>query len=273
MRIRVIVVAKTYPELSKKYGPIVCTAGLTEDALEWVRLYPIPYRIFLRDKGFSKWDVIEVEVIKPSRDPRKESLKVVDSNNIKVLRHIDSWGERLRIITKVLDKDVESVVSSGRSLGVIKPRVVEDFKIKPRERLRDEAELEVLKKMYEAQATLLEYINRDELRSEILSDVFEDDVSIEPIPWIGYKFYCGNPRCRGHEMMVIDWEYQELFRKYRSEAPVRSKVYEEFLRDRELFFIIGNTWRYRKSFMIVGVFYPPKGTKPLGDITEFLKRS
>lgn len=268
MKIRVIVTAKTYPELSKKYGPVVCTAGLREDTLEWVRLYPIQYILFLRKKGFRKWDVIEVEVVKPDHDSRKESLKIV--GGVKVVRHIDSWEEKLNIISKVLDKDVESIVESGRSLGVVKPRRIVDFYAKPRERLKDDAELEVLRKSHEAQATLLEYAKIENLKDEILKEALERDVKIEEIPWIGYKFYCSNLGCRGHEMMVIDWEYQELFRKYRNIEPVRRKVFTEFLRDRELYFIIGNTWRFRSSFMIVGVFYPPKGAKPLGDLLEFL---
>ena len=95
---------------------------------------------------------------------------------------------------------------------------------------------------------------------------------VEELPWIGYRFYCGSPRCRGHEAMVIDWEAQELFRRYRmSEGPVKEKLFKEMLSKKDLYFIVGNTWRYHRSFMIVGLFYPPKGTAPIDTLTPVFK--
>ena len=49
VRERVIVLAKTYPELSSKHGPIVCVAGVNEYG-EWRRLYPIPFKIWVDDR-------------------------------------------------------------------------------------------------------------------------------------------------------------------------------------------------------------------------------
>ena len=63
-------------------------------------------------------------------------------------------------------------------------------------------------------------------------------------------------------MMVIDWEAQELFRKYKTvEGPVKKKLFNELVFNRDLYFIVGNTWKYHKSFMIISLFYPPKGTR------------
>ena len=274
---RVIVLAKTYPELSSKHGPIVCVAGVNEYG-EWRRLYPIPFKIWVDDRytniRFSKWDVIEVDVSEkpPPHDRRFESRRVLSWESIRVVEHIDDWSRRLTIIDELLDPDVETLVNSGRSLGVIKPKHVVDFFDKPRQRLREEAEKLVLSKMDEADSrvTLLEYLNIND--KHLLPDVREPEVKIEELPWIGYRFYCGNPRCGGHEMMVIDWEAQELFRKYRTVAgPVRKKLYDELIFQRDLYFVLGNTWRYYKSFMIIGLFYPPKGTKPQKPLTPVFK--
>jgi hypothetical protein len=74
-------------------------------------------------------------------------------------------------------------------------------------------------------------------------------------------------------MMVIDWEAQELFRNYRRvEGPVERKLFYEFVYERDLYFIVGNTWRYHKSFMIIGLFYPPKGTKPVQSLQPIFKQ-
>ena len=96
----------------------------------------------------------------------------------------------------------------------------------------------------------------------LLPEVKESDAKVEELPWIGYKFQCSN-QCKGHEMMVIDWEAQTLFRKYKKiEGPVKKKLFHELVFERDLYFVVGNTWRYHKSFMIIGLFYPPKGTTP-----------
>jgi len=274
---RVIVLAKTYPELSSKHGQLVCVAGINEYG-EWRRLYPIPYKIWIdemyKNIRFKKWDIIDVEVSEkpPPHDRRSESRYVANWEKIRIVDHIRDWEIRLAIIKKLLDLDIESIIDSGRSLGVIKPAKVLSFSSKPRHKLKDEAEKDVLKKMDEADSsvTLLEYLCIND--KYLLPEVKEPDVKVEKLPWIGYKFYCNNPRCRGHEMMVIDWEAQELFRKYKAvEGPVKKKMFDELVLNRDLYFIIGNTWKYHKSFMIIGLFYPPKETQAIEPLVSLFK--
>jgi len=266
MKERILVIAKTYPEISTKYGPLVCTVGLNEN-LEWRRIYPIPAKIFFDEQyshlRFKKWDIIEVELTDARpKDPRIESYKVVNWKNIKIIGHVERWEDKIGFLEKVLDKDIESIWNSNRSIGVIKPTKLIDFFDKPRERIKDEAEKEVLNKMNEAQATLEQYINIKVVENDILPEVKEKDIKIEKLPWIGYKFNCSNINCKGHEMMAIDWEIQELFRKYKQIDPVKKKVFFEFKNRRNIYFVIGNTWKFRKSFMIISVIYPPVSTKP-----------
>lgn len=266
MKERILVIAKTYPEISTKYGRLVCTVGLNEN-LEWRRIYPIPAKIFFDEQyshlRFKKWDIIEVELTDARpKDPRIESYKVVDWENIKIIGHVERWEDKIGFLEKVLDKDIESIWNSSRSIGVIKPTKLIDFFDKLRERIKDEAEKEVLNKINEAQATLEQYINTKVAENDILPEVKEKDIKIEKLPWIGYKFNCSNINCKGHEMMAIDWEIQELFRKYRQIDPVKKKVFFEFKNRRNIYFVIGNTWKFRKSFMIISVVYPPVSTKP-----------
>lgn len=274
---RIIVLAKTYPELSTKHGPLVCVAGVNEYG-EWRRLYPIPFKIWVdekyEDRRFRKWDIIEVEVSEkpPPHDRRYESRRVINWDNIRIIDHIKDWSVRLAIVKELLDPDIESIIESGRSLGVIKPAKVLGFFSKPRHRLRDEAEKQVLKKMDEADSTvtLLEYLEIGD--EHLLPETREPETKIEELPWIGYKFYCKNPRCRGHEMMVIDWEAQQLFRRYKTvEGPVKKKLFNELVFQKDLYFVVGNTWKYHKSFMIIGLFYPPKGTTPTKPLMSFFK--
>jgi len=200
-------------------------------------------------------------------------MRVWDWKQIKVVDHIKEWNAKKYIIKKFLDPDLETIIESGRSLGIIQPRDVLDFYAKPRSKLRNEAEKLVIQKMDEAdstaQVTLSEYFGIND--PHLLPDVHKANVKIERLPWIGYRFYCNNPACNGHNMMVIDWEAQELFRKYMTIEPVRKKFFTWMLKERELYFIVGNTWRFHKSFMIIGVFYPPKGTKSQVPIVSYFK--
>jgi hypothetical protein len=265
---RIIVLAKTYPELSRKHGPLVCVAGVNEYG-EWRRLYPIPFKIWTEEKyktiSFKKWHEIEVDVSErpPEHDRMAESRQVLNWEKIKIIRRINSWKYRLTIVKQILDPNIETIVENGRSLGIIKPVRVNKFFDKPRQRIREEAEKIILEKMEEVDSnlTLLDYVKMED--KYLLPEVKESDVKIDELPWIGYKFQCSN-QCKGHEMMVIDWEAQRLFRRYKTiNGPVKKKLFHELVFERDLYFVVGNTWRYHKSFMIIGLFYPPKGTTAL----------
>ena len=71
---QVLVVAKTYPNLSQKYDRTVCTAGIDLNHKSWIRIFPIRFFDLPFPQRFKKYDVIEVEV-EPTRDKftRKES--------------------------------------------------------------------------------------------------------------------------------------------------------------------------------------------------------
>jgi len=202
-------------------------------------------------------------------------MRVHDWKQIKVVGHIDKWSIRKYIIHELLDPNLETIIESGRSLGVIKPRNVLDFYAKPRNKLQDDAEKLVIQKMEEAEnaspVTLFEYLEIND--PYLLEDVRNPHAKIEQLPWICYKFYCANPECKGHNMMVIDWEAQELFRKYKTEkGPVKKKLFDWMTQERDLYFIVGNTWRFHKSFMIIGLFYPPKGIQPQPTFSLFSKK-
>ena len=71
---RVLIAVKTYPTLSEKYDELVCTAGFLEDGT-WIRIYPIPFRKLSYDKRYSKWQWIELDLVKNTSDFRKESFR------------------------------------------------------------------------------------------------------------------------------------------------------------------------------------------------------
>lgn len=252
----ITVVSKTYPECSKTYGCLVCTAGISSEG-NWRRLYPIPWALFWKGQlSFDKWDVISVPVRRNSRDRRSESYRVNHNTiheDLKVVRHLANWGERRQFLEPYLDADLEKLKEGDRSLGLIKPREVIDFLTKPRDRISDPDEVLTLEKTEEAQQQLL-----FDIESELVK---QSHTPPQPLPWMGYKFMCQGSNCSGHEMMCIDWEIQELYRKTSKKdggsvgfEKTRQKALS--LMDSDLHFVVGTTWRY-KRWMIVGIFYPP----------------
>ncbi len=60
---KLLILVKTYPTLSTKYGETVCTAGIREDG-SWIRLYPVPFRRLDQEEQYKKFDWIECHVIR-----------------------------------------------------------------------------------------------------------------------------------------------------------------------------------------------------------------
>lgn len=91
--------------------------------------------------------------------------------------------------------------------------------------------------------------------------------AIEAIPFdFKYSFYCaGNADCPGHDLAIIDWEINQSFRKwkttYKAEAILLEKIRQRWLDGmcsdkHDTHFFVGNMNRFRKIFMVLGVFYP-----------------
>ena len=71
---RVLITVKTYPAISKKYEELVCTAGFLEDGT-WIRIYPIQFRKKAYSEQYSKYEWIELDLVKNDSDFRPESYR------------------------------------------------------------------------------------------------------------------------------------------------------------------------------------------------------
>ena len=254
----IIVIVKTYPNLSRKYVETVCVAGIVKGG-SWIRIFPIRFRRLPLWRQFKKFDVIEAEV-EPDTDKfsRKESYTIKDTT-IKIIGKLpmneDNWDTRKRVLLSHLDKSVEELEDRRDkehiSLGIIKPKKIVRFYKKKIADCRDweQALIEG------TQTTIAGFTTGQQYKSPL-----------EKIPyWIGYEFLCDDDRCEGHNMMCEDWELLELFRvmkdKYRDDEVAFQKVKEKYfdwmLNKRDVYFIMGTESRWNK-FIIISVFYPPK---------------
>src|SRR4051812_49166020 len=75
-RRRILVWGKTRPELGRNGRELVVAGGVFRDTGALARLCPIPVRLLEDDKLFRRFQWIEADVLKSTRDPRPESYHI-----------------------------------------------------------------------------------------------------------------------------------------------------------------------------------------------------
>ena len=250
-KVKILVTVKTYPLPSKEYQELVCTAGFKENG-DWIRLYPVPFRHLPHEQQYKKYTWVEAEVIKQERDPRVESYR--PCGVIKLLNSVDTsnnWQERKKIVLKNVFYSLEVLKQEskkGVSLGVLKPKEIQDFVV--------ESAAEEWKDKWQS-------LYKQER-------LFGDKQKpLDKIPYkFSYKFTCHDNNCRGHKIMIEDWEvyalYRKLFKKTNSKDIAIEKVKQKYLEELptkcDLYFLMGTTRKdhHRGTFLIIGLFYPLK---------------
>jgi hypothetical protein len=101
---KVLITVKTYPTISKKYEELVCTAGFLEDG-SWIRIYPIQFRKKSYSEQYSKYDWIELDLVKNKSDFRPESFRPISHDTViekvgEIEADGDTWDERRKIVIK-----------------------------------------------------------------------------------------------------------------------------------------------------------------------------
>lgn len=250
----ILVIVKTYPEISRKYTETVCTAGILAESRSLVRLYPIRFRYLEGNRQFRKYQWIKAAIHKATADPRPESY-TIEPDSIElgdVIPPGDDWGERCSWILRTPNvyPSIEALrkAQAGKkiSLGLVKPRILDRVLIQTRN--QDELTETTAK--------------RDSVISQI--DLFEEkkDLYILPIR-IMIKFFCDDPACVGHKMSILDWEFGQLYRRIKHDRDWRAKIEAKiregiFCADRDTHIILGNMASHPQVFCVLGFFYPPE---------------
>lgn len=137
---KVLITVKTYPTISTKYEELVCTAGFREDG-KWIRIYPVQFRKKNYSEQYSKYQWIEVDLVKNEKDFRPESFRPVShETEIKIIDEIKpdgaSWDERRKIVLSKVYTNLSELIAEAKdrkictSLAVFKPKEIIDVKIK-----------------------------------------------------------------------------------------------------------------------------------------------
>jgi hypothetical protein len=104
-------------------------------------------------------------------------------------------------------------------------------------------------------------------------DLFAAERSVlEPAPYrLRYHYFCMESGCKGHTQTLIDWEAGEAARNWKKRGYAESELPERLRRkffnqmcatDRDTYFFLGNQHQHPKGFLVLGVFWPPAGSRP-----------
>jgi hypothetical protein len=213
------------------------------------RLFPLDYRGLQRASRFKKYEVIELEAGKSSKDSRPESFApVLDSIEGKESISTDggTWRRRLPLFDAVEDASMCEITrrqkTERKTLGVFRPAEVMDLKVTPAEKGFAESQRALLN-----QASLLGDRTGDSTRT-----------ALEPLPVKAkFSYRCSDPTCTKHTMSFIDWELGALYRSLAEagddedtiHAKIRAKFFEQYCSDRyDTRFITGSMLKHPGSF-------------------------
>ncbi len=250
---RVLIWAKTYPELSDKHRETVCTGGCTEDGRP-IRLYPVPLRYLSEKARYRLYDWVTVRVQKHPRDHRPESYVIIGEPTQG--EHLDPKGPGWPLRRETIFRDtrwhyncLEDLKQAQRaqrtSMGFVRVREIERIWIEhrtPKDRAQHNEKLARLQR--QTQQT-----NLFGLRGKQFHLQFQDHR-------IHVAWRCQSATCPGHTAGILDWGLGELGRREGAEKARQRIVELTTLARYELAFFMGNFKAHQGAFGIIGLWYP-----------------
>lgn len=220
---KILILVKTYPHRSTKYGEIVCTAGIRSDGT-WVRIFPVPFRLYTNEQQFSKYQWVECPAYK-AKDPRPESYHIDLDQQLILGDKIGTQGnwerrrkailEKARVYTKFSELR-EMISQNAGSLAIFRPK-----KIKLRceaAQCDDDPPSAVSPEMMQ-----MDLFHENDWRNEFKR--------VEPIPYdFKYEVIDADGEKATHK--ILDWELGSLFywekQRLGSEEKARDSVKKKY---------------------------------------------
>ena len=258
---KVLITVKTYPAISKKYEELVCTAGFLEDG-SWIRIYPMQFRKKAYNQQYSKYEWIELDLVKNTDDIRPESYRPVSHDTeINIVGEIkpdgNTWAERRKIVLNKVYNNLTPLIAEAKdktistSLAVFKPTKIIDF-------IWEEVEREWSQDKIAQFQQLNLFQNVDEKKFEV----------VKKLPY-KFSFIYEDIEGKRSTTMIEDWETGELYwnclrrhdgNEAKACADVRKKYFDDFAQTKDLHFFLGTSKVHhfvgKNPFLIIGTFHP-----------------
>lgn len=254
---KALIVVRTYPVPAEKGVEVSCTAAISENG-EWLRLHPIRYRFLSVEQQFHKYQWIELEVTKAndgrpeSYTPKNDTIRIVSEP----LGTSNGWQARKEFLFPLRAHCMCCLAKQRNengypTLGLFRPKAIEKLAIMPSKPPSwTPAQLGILRQdhMFEA----------------------KPPTELEKIPFgFQYHFTCDHDACKGHKMSCTDWEMGESFRKWKAdygdewESKFRQKYETEMIQKYDTHFYVGTVAKHPHTWIIIGLFYPPRSARGL----------
>ena len=259
----VMILVKAAPVLTSQLQENMCVAAMRlGPSPEWIRLYPVPFRDLADDSKFQKYQEITVRAVRPKSDRRPESWTPIQGS-IEMgptIRTNLGWSTRHARVSKLAQHTMCDLIEWNRSgsspqtpsLAVVHAAEPPDLLIDR----RDQEQLDSWNKRAEAIFA----------QPSLFEDPDHRKPPYEVVPWrFRYSYRCLSPRCGGHKQTIIDWEAIALWRKIRYQENWKELMHDKFVKelwaaDRDTVLFAGNMEQHPQSFLVLGVFWPPRTT-------------
>jgi hypothetical protein len=120
-----IILVKAAPVIGIKHGETVCCAGVDLQG-NWLRMYPVSFRVLEDSKRFKRWDRVRFTWRKPTDDARIES-RHVDSQSLEITGSMPP-AERQRFLDRQFVSSLSAQREKGLSFALLKP-VIKGFRV------------------------------------------------------------------------------------------------------------------------------------------------
>lgn len=235
------ILIKAAPVIGDKHGETVCCAGVDIYG-NWLRLYPVSFRVLDDSKRFRRWDKVKFNWRRPTNDARIES-RHVNNQTLEICGSLNK-SERTSFLSKHIVSSLTNERQEGRSLALLHPEIL-GFKISAKS---DE-------KLKEQQHKI---------------DLFhpQEDMFIPrpvvPVKACPFEFkYRYRTEDGDREGTCQDWETEATFFKWRKiygETKALAEMQHQFgevLPMRGLYFAMGTHSQYPDTWLINGLIQLP----------------
>lgn len=242
----VLVNCKTYPAVSTKYIETVCTGGISRGG-QFIRLYPIPFRLLEEEFQYGRWDVIRVRTYRDTKDPRPESRHLEGGTEIRIIDKVATERQRWEWMRCGVFDSVETMEERWLTNGLVEIQP-EELYWEPERKEWSAGQLEVF-----AQGNLFH-------KKEML------EAMAERVPWQFKLRFCQKSTGRPFDQKVLAWSYyqgyrRELDRLGSEEAAlqaVRHRIHKSILDPGRCVYAIFGTHSRFKHWMISGIYHLPR---------------
>jgi hypothetical protein len=233
---KVLVLVKALPHAGKRHGETVCCAGVTADG-EWRRQYPIHFRRL--QTGFSRWDWIEYDWIKPKSDERRKESRRVQENTIAVCGHMPE-RERAIFLNKLLVPSTKAAAELGMSLAILRPKNSHFYWTRKKEQ-----DIKRERDAYKAASRQLSFLDKEL-------------AALTPCPY-EFRFDYQTDDDVTHQATCDDWETTAMFygfeRRYGADRALHEmdRVFNGVYPMKGMAFAMGTHSRFPDVWLLVGV--------------------